>query len=48
MLGPDLLTEIGVGGLYYQGFCQLPPSALSSVEVLPIQDVLALLPTLPD
>ena len=44
MLGADLLSEIGPGGLYADGFGQLPPAAFSSVEVLPLAEVLVLLP----
>ena len=44
MLGADLLSEIGPGGLYVEGFGQLPPDVFPSVEVLPMADALALRP----
>ena len=44
MLGADLLSEIGPGGLYSDGFGQLPQAALSLVEVLPMAEALALRP----
>lgn len=44
MLCADLLSEIGPGGLYAEGFGQLPPAALPLVEVMPMADALALLP----
>jgi hypothetical protein len=44
MLGADLLSEIGPGGLYHDGFGQLPQDALPLVQVLPMADALALLP----
>jgi hypothetical protein len=49
MLNADLLTEIGNGGLYSEGFGSLDPALFELVEVFPIQDALALLPieTLP-
>ena len=48
MLGADLLTEIGPGGLYHEGFGQLPPAAFPAVEVIPMADAVALLPATPD
>jgi hypothetical protein len=42
MLGADLLSEIGPGGLYADGFGRLPSSTFSSVEVLPMSEALAL------
>lgn len=44
MLGADLLTEIGLGGLYHAGFGQLPPAALPLVQVVPMAEALALRP----
>jgi len=44
MLNADLLTEIGNGGLFAEGFGTLDPALFELVEVLPIQDALALLP----
>jgi len=44
MLCADLLTEIGPGGLYAQGFAHLPAELFPLVEVLPMPQVLPLLP----
>ena len=44
MLCADLLTEIGLGGLYAQGFAHLPAELFPLVEVLPMSQVLPLLP----
>jgi hypothetical protein len=44
MLCADLLTEIGPGGLYSGGFAHLPAELFPSVEVLPMSQVLPLLP----
>jgi len=44
MLCADLLTEIGPGGLYAQGFSHLPSELFPLVEVLPMSQVLPLLP----
>jgi hypothetical protein len=44
MLCADLLTEIGPGGLYSGGFAHLPSELFPSVEVLPMSQVLPLLP----
>ena len=44
MLCADLLTETGPGGLYAQGFAHLPAELFPSVEVLPMSQVLPLLP----
>jgi hypothetical protein len=44
MLCADLLTEIGPGGLYAQGFAHLPAELFTLVEVLPMSEVLPLLP----
>jgi hypothetical protein len=45
MLGADLLSEIGPGGLYHEGFGQLPPTAFPAVEVIPMAEAVAQLPT---
>jgi len=44
MLCADLLTEIGPGGLYSGGFAHLPAELFPIVEVLPMSQVLPLLP----
>ena len=44
MLNADLLTEIGPGGLYHDGFGQLQPAAFVHVEVIPMAEAVALLP----
>jgi hypothetical protein len=44
MLCADLLTEVGPGGLYAQGFAHLPAELFPAVEVLPMSQVLPLLP----
>jgi hypothetical protein len=44
MLCADLLTEIGPGGLYAQGFAHLPAELFAQVEVIPMSQVLPLLP----
>jgi hypothetical protein len=44
MLRADLLTEIGPGGLYAQGFAHLPAELFPLVEVVPMFQVLPLLP----
>jgi hypothetical protein len=44
MLCADLLTEVGPGGLYSSGFAHLPAELFPSVEVLPMSEVLPLLP----
>jgi hypothetical protein len=43
MLRADLLTEVGPGGLYAQGFSHLPVELFPSVEVLPMSQILPLL-----
>jgi hypothetical protein len=43
MLCADLLTEIGPGGLYAQGFAHLPAELFPLVEILPMSAVLPLL-----
>jgi hypothetical protein len=44
MLCADLLTEVSPGGLYSGGFAHLPAELFPSVEVLPMSEVLPLLP----
>jgi len=44
MLCADLLTEIAPSGLYAQGFAHLPSELFPLVEVLPMSEVLPLLP----
>ncbi len=44
MLCADLLTEVGPGGLYAQGFAHLPAELFAQVEVLPMSQVVLLLP----
>jgi len=44
MLCADLLTEVGPGGLYSGGFAHLPAELFPIVEVLPMSEVLPLLP----
>jgi len=44
MLSADLLTEVGPGGLYAQGFTHLPAELFPAVEVLPMSQVIPLLP----
>jgi len=44
MLCADLLTEVGPGGLYSGGFAHLPVELFPAVEVLPMSQVLPLLP----
>jgi hypothetical protein len=44
MLCADLLTEIGPGGLYAQGFAHLPAELFALVQVLQMSAVLPLLP----
>ena len=44
MLNADLLTEIGNGGLFAQGFGALDPALFGLVEIVPVEDALALFP----
>jgi len=44
MLCADLLTEVGPGGLYSGGFAHLPAELFPAVEVIPMSQVLPLLP----
>jgi hypothetical protein len=45
MLTADILTECVPGGLVYGGFSQLDAERFSEIEVVPLADALALLPT---
>lgn len=44
MLGADLITETGPGGLYAQGFAHLPAELFPQVAVIPMAEALALIP----
>lgn len=44
MLCADLLTEIGPGGLYAQGFSHLPDELFAQVAILPMANAIALIP----
>ena len=44
MLCADLLTETGPGGLYAQGFAQLPAELFPQVQILPMAEAIALIP----
>ena len=44
MLGADLLTETGPGGLYAQGFAHLPAELFAQVQIIPMADAIALIP----
>jgi hypothetical protein len=44
LLSADLLTEIGTGGIYSDGFALLSPEALALVDVVEWADAVALLP----
>lgn len=45
ILTADILTECVPGGLVYGGFSHLDASRFDEIEVLPIADAIALLPT---
>lgn len=45
MLTADILTECVPGGLIYGGFSELDASRFNEIEVLPIEDATALLPS---
>jgi len=45
MLTADILTECLPGGLVYGGFSQLDAGRFDEIEVVPLADALALLPT---
>jgi len=44
MLTADILTECVPGGLVYGGFSHLDASRFDEIEVMPIEDAIALLP----
>jgi len=44
MLTADILTECVPGGLVYGGFSQLDAGRFGEIEVMPLAQVLALLP----
>jgi hypothetical protein len=44
MLCADLLTEVGPGGLYAQGFAHLPAELFQQVQILPMTGAVALIP----
>lgn len=48
MLCADLLTELGPGGLYADGFSLLPAALFAEVSVMPWSEAVALLPAMPD
>lgn len=45
MLAADVLTECVPGGLVYGGFSQLDAERFGEIEVVPIAEAVALLPT---
>ena len=45
MLTADILTECVPGGLIYGGFSELDASRFNEIEVVPFEDVTALLPS---
>jgi hypothetical protein len=47
MLTADILTECLPGGLVYGGFSQLDARRFDEIEVVPLADVVALLPSEP-
>lgn len=44
LLCGDLLSEVGAGGLYAQGFAKLDAGRFDEIEVIPWADAVALLP----
>lgn len=44
LLCGDLLSEVGAGGLYAQGFAKLDAARFDEIEVMPWADAVALLP----
>lgn len=44
MLCADLLTEVGIDGLYSQGFSHLPAEMFTQVDVIPMQEAIDLIP----
>jgi hypothetical protein len=47
MLSADILTECIPGGLVYGGFSQLDANRFNEIEVVPLADAVALLPSDP-
>lgn len=47
LLCGDLLSEVGRGGLYSQGFAKLDASRFGEIEVIQWSDAMALLPPSP-
>lgn len=47
MLTADILTECLPGGLVYGGFSQLDAGRFDEIEVMPLEDAVALLPVQP-
>jgi hypothetical protein len=47
LLCGDLLSEVGPGGLYAQGFAALNPTRFDEIEVIPWADAVAMIPQLP-
>ena len=48
MLCGDLLSEVGEGGLYADGFSKFNIELFSQVEIVPYDDAVALLPEQPE
>lgn len=48
LLCGDLLSEVGPGGLYAQGFAKLDAARFDEVAVVPWQDAVALIPAPPE
>ena len=46
VLCADLLLETGPGGLYADGFALLSPALFEQVEVVPLEEAVALLPSI--
>lgn len=44
MLHADLLSEVGIGGLYAAAFSMLDSDRFSEIEVIPFDEAVALLP----
>ena len=47
MLAAELLTEVGPGGLLADWFANLDPTMSVDIEVVPMADAVALIPTVP-
>jgi hypothetical protein len=47
LLGGDLLSEVGPGGLYAAGFAQLDASRFSEILVVPWSEAVVMLPPSP-